>query len=201
MERRLTGLFDDAGKAASRVLEVGSGPVGIVSALSWGERHAIDPLEDFYTRNPELIEFRDPAVRHATGTGEHLPFPDRHFSLVIIDNVIDHVNAADRVLKEIHRVLDPSGIMYLAVNIHTSWGAFLHRILANLRLDPGHPYTFTRESIRKFIEQVGFTVLREDTDEYRNTRKVDRTSERITDRIKGYSGLTEFVYYAVCLKS
>jgi SAM-dependent methyltransferase len=200
MEARLVGLFDDGRKASARILEVGSGPVGIVSALHWGERYAIDSLEEFYKSSPELTEFRNPAVRHLTGTGEALPFPDDHFSLVIIDNVIDHVHAADRVLGEIRRVLIPGGIMYLAVNIHTSWGAFLHRILANLRLDPGHPYTFTRANIRRFIEQCGFTILREDAEDYRIARAADRKSQRSTDRVKGYSGLTEFVYYGVCSK-
>ncbi len=200
MERRLMGIFSDGQKAASRVLEIGSGPVGIVSALRWGERYAIDPLEDFYRSRPELTEFRNPAVKHMSGTGEILPFTDGHFSLVIIDNVIDHVHAAERVVKEIHRVLIPGGIMYLAVNIHTPWGAFLHRILVDLCIDRKHPHTFTRAGIRSLIKACRFKVLSEDADDYNVARKTDRKSRELTSKIKGYSGLTEFVYYGVCAK-
>ncbi len=200
MEHRLEAFFDNSRRASSRILEVGSGPVGIVSALRWGQRYAIDPLEDFYRRTPELTKFRNPTVKYMSGTGEKLPFTDDHFSLVIIDNVIDHVHAATRVLHEIHRVLASGGVMYLAVNIHTSWGAFLHCILANLQIDRGHPYTFTQAGIRRFIERSGFTILSEDVDDYHKARTKDRKSRTLAHKIKGYSGLTEFLYYGVCTK-
>lgn len=83
-------------------------------------RDAIDPLNDFYSSNPELVRLRDPSVRYQTGTGEALPFEDSRFSLVILDNVLDHVQEASGVLRDIHRVIAQDGIFYFAVNIHTT---------------------------------------------------------------------------------
>lgn len=39
--------------------------------------------------------------------------------------------------------LEPAGHLYLAVNVHSRWGAFLHGALAAFHIDKGHPYTFT----------------------------------------------------------
>ena len=94
------------------------------------ERYAIDPLEHFYATRPTLVALRRPGVTYLDGTGERLPFDDATFSLVIIDNVIDHTYAPERILREIQRILQPDGHLYLSVNVHTRWGALLHTVLA-----------------------------------------------------------------------
>ena len=197
MEKRLVGYFDDDRRKYAKVLEIGSGPIGLISFTSWGERYAIDPLEKFYRSNPVLTSLRDPTVCYGQGTGEQLPFRDSFFSLVILDNVLDHVQNATGVLKEIYRVLSRDGLMYLAINVHTEWGAFLHSGFSKMKIDKGHPYTFTLRSIRKFVNGHRFDILREEVDDYYQARERDRRSLSLKDKIKGYSGLSEFVYYAV----
>ena len=54
LEKRLAKYEDTGRKKQGRVLEIGSGPIGIVNCLEWGQRFAIDPLEDFYKGNPHL---------------------------------------------------------------------------------------------------------------------------------------------------
>ena len=201
MEKKLGDWFPASRRQDARVLEIGSGPIGIVSFLGWGERHAIDPLEDFYRTNQGLCELRKPEVNYRAGTGEQLPFDDNGFSLVVIDNVIDHVRRAEDVMKEIFRVLSGNGILYLAVNIHTSWGGVLHSVLSKAGIDKGHPYTFTLGRIRQFMKKNGFTVLSDTTGDYREAKDQDRRSSSIKDRIKGYTGLSEFVYYCVASKT
>jgi len=183
-----------------RVLEIGSGPIGIVNFLDWGERFAIDPLESFYRQQPSLVRLRNSGATYLSGSGEELPIDDESCSLVIIDNVIDHTFAPERILREISRVLEPTGRLYLSVNVHTSWGAFLHNALAMLRIDKGHPYTFTSSRLRQLLARGGFTVLLEDVGDYHEARRADRGSHRPTDRIKGYSGLSEFQHLVVCSK-
>lgn len=200
MEKRLAPYFKEDEKIKARVLEIGSGPIGIVTFLKWGERYTIDPLEDFYKSNPVLSQLRDRTVRYGQGGGERLPFEDGALSLVILDNVLDHVHEASGVLNEIHRVLAKDGILYLAVNLHTSWGAFLHRILSRLLIDRGHPYTFTAGSIRTFIQRHRFNILTESINDYQQARAQDLKSAASKDKIKGYTGLSEFIYYAVCGK-
>ena len=47
------------------------------------------------------------------GVAEALPFADASFDLVILDNVLEHVQDRGRSLDEIRRVLRPGGILYL----------------------------------------------------------------------------------------
>jgi len=200
MEKRLEGFIDEARKSEIKVVELGCGPIGIISYLKWGKRYAVDPLEQFYASNEVLTKLRDPEVAYIKGTGENLPFENAQFELAILDNVIDHVHEADRVLKEVRRVIDENGKLYLAVNIHTTWGGMLHAILSKTRIDKGHPYTFTLSSIRSFIKKQGFIIKYEAVSDYREARLQDIKSTSISRKIKAYLGLSEFVYYAVCTK-
>lgn len=186
---------------AGKVLEIGSGPIGIVNFLEWGERYAIDPLESFYRQQPSLVKLRTSGATYLAGSGERLPLDDGSCALVIIDNVIDHTYAPGKILEEISRVLEPSGRLYLSVNVHTGWGAFLHNLLAVLRIDKGHPYTFTSNTLRELLARGGFTTLLEQVADYSEARQADRRSRRATDRIKGYTGLSEFQHLVLCSKT
>jgi ubiquinone/menaquinone biosynthesis C-methylase UbiE len=200
MEKLLADHLNPETKKTAKILEIGSGPIGIVSFLKWGERYTIDPLENFYKTNPVLSQMRDSAVRYEQGTGEKLPFESEFFNLVILDNVLDHVHTASNVLHEIYRVLSKDGKLYLCVNIHRPWGGFLHSILSRLKIDKGHPYTFTAKSIRTFIQGHRFSILTEFINDYEKSREQDRRSTDLKAKIKGYTGLSEFVYVVVCSK-
>jgi len=199
LEDRLNGTGVVCGPAI-KVLEIGSGPIGIVNFLTWGHRYAIDPLEHFYRTKPALVALRQSGVTYLDGTGERLPFDDGTFGLVIIDNVIDHTSAPAIVLQEISRVLADDGTLYLSVNVHTRWGALLHECLAGLHIDKGHPHTFTSETLRRLLRTHGFIPQAEQVEDYRKTRRADRMSPRLTDRIKGYTGMSEFSHGVVCRK-
>ena len=190
-----------AARTDGKVLEIGSGPVGIVNFLSWGERYAIDPLEHFYRTRPTLVSLRDKNVTYVDGTGERLPFADASCALVIIDNVIDHTYAPGKILDEIARILRPDGHLYLSVNVHTQWGFLLHTALAILQIDRGHPYTFTSPSLRRLLERHDFNVRAEHVDEYQVARRADRESPSVKARVKGYTGLSEFSHAVICRKN
>jgi SAM-dependent methyltransferase len=197
LEERLAAVTDRPLRAG-KLLEIGSGPIGIVNFLEWGERYAIDPLEHFYRTQPSLAALRKPGVTYLDGTGEHLPFEDRSFTLVIIDNVIDHTYAPRAILEEIRRVLRPDGSLYLSVNVHTRWGAWLHDVLATFRIDKGHPYTFTSRILRDLIAAHGFTSVSEQVDDYRDARRADRQAPGLKQKVKGFTGLSEFSHSMLC---
>jgi SAM-dependent methyltransferase len=199
LDRRLSAAFVPRPPQA-RILEIGSGPIGIVNFLTWGERFAIDPLEHFYQKTPTLIALRNPGVTYLDGTGEQLPFDDGTFALVIIDNVIDHTSAPAAVLQQINRVLAADGHLYLSVNVHTRWGALLHECLAGLHIDKGHPHTFTSATLRRLLQMHGFIPHAEHVEDYNQVRRADRIAPRLTDRIKGYTGLSEYSHGIVCRK-
>jgi SAM-dependent methyltransferase len=198
LEKRLDMIH--VANRSGKVLEIGSGPIGIVNFLGWGDRYALDPLECFYSTRPTLIGLRNPDVRYQAGTGEDLSFDDESCSLVIIDNVLDHTYQPGRILTQVARILRPDGHLYLAVNVHTPWGALLHTGLAVLQIDKGHPYTFTSGRLRRFVNAHGFDVVQEQTEDYEAAKRENRQSGALTDRIKGYSGLSEFSHSMVCRK-
>ena len=197
LEERLAAAADPL-PGSGKVLEIGSGPIGIVNFLEWGERYAIDPLEHFYRTQPSLAALRKPGVTYLDGAGERLPFEDGSFTLVIIDNVIDHTYAPRAILEEIRRVLRPDGRLYLSVNVHTAWGAWLHGVLAALRIDKGHPYTFTSRTLRELIAAHAFAVVSEQVDDYEHAKRVDRQAPGFKQKLKGYTGLSEFSHSVLC---
>lgn len=197
LERRLSNFLDADAQGTARVLEIGSGPLGIVNFLDWGECFAIDPLERFYRESKTLTQLRTSRVTYLAGTGEDLPFEDRFFSLVIIDNVIDHTYAPEKILQQIRRVLAPDAILYLAVNVHTRWGALLHSLVAMLSIDTGHPYTFTSAAARHLLLNSRFTICEEETEDYHRSKQQNCRSTSWRDKVKGYTGLSEFQFHAI----
>jgi SAM-dependent methyltransferase len=198
LEKRLDSIH--VSNKEGKVLEIGSGPIGIVNFLRGGERYAVDPLEHFYCTRPTLVGLRNPDVRYQSGTGEDLSFENESCSLVIIDNVLDHTYEPGRILKQVERILRPDGCLYLAVNVHTVLGALLHTALAVLQIDKGHPYTFTSGRLRRFVGGHGFEVMHEQIEDYEAAKRENRRSKELTDRIKGYTGLSEFAHSMVCCK-
>ena len=200
LDKRLEKHVDPDQRDLGRVLEIGSGPIGIVNCLEWGQRFAIDPLEDFYEQSPTLTKLRKPGVAYLKGTGENLPYPESFFSVVIIDNVIDHTHSPEKVLDEIYRVLKKNGLLYLAVNIRTAWGAMIHRVLAALYVDKGHPHTITKEAIRELLMANHFEIFTEEFEDYHDLKKKNCRSTDLKAKIKGYLGISEFEYHVVCQK-
>lgn len=185
-----------------RILELGSGPVGVVSAIEEAkERVAIDPLCNFYSSQEALIQCRSNEVKYLNARGEDLAFDDKYFDLVLIENVIDHVQDSCRVMKEISRVLKSSGILYLTVNLHPPIGFVLHRIASKLQIDKGHPHSFTRGRIRRFLNEYGFEIARDEWENYWQCRLNDLKSDSYKRKLKALSGLSEFLYTSVCRNS
>ena len=97
-----------------RVLEIGTGSGGIAH---WFATHpslrcevaAVDVVDNRLVRDGYVYR----QVR-----GVELPFADASFNVVITNHVIEHVGNADAQhhhLAEIHRVMKPDGVGYLAV--------------------------------------------------------------------------------------
>jgi ubiquinone/menaquinone biosynthesis C-methylase UbiE len=201
MEKRLLRHFDSARYDSSCILEIGCGPIGIINYINEGTLYGLDPLEDFYGSNETLTKLRNKRVQYIVGSGEQIPFDDGSFDLVISDNVIDHVSDPNEVMREIYRVLKKGGLLYFVLNVRTPYGAKFHRILSKLLIDKGHPQSFDMHSTQGLIQRTRFSLLNEWISDYRQARAGDIASNSLKDKIKGYTGLSEFIYYAVCGKS
>lgn len=200
LEKLLSPFVDAPTRRTAKVLEIGSGPVGIVNFLGWGERYAIDPLEHFYRQSKTLTQLRTSDVTYLRGTGEQLPFDDETFSLVIMDNVLDHTYDPSVILQQIRRIVKADGLLYLAVNIHTAWGSIVHRLLTVLPIDRGHPHTFTQHALRDLLRANRFEIRKEVIEDYQKIRRRYRQSPSLRDRLKGYTGVAEFQFHAIARK-
>lgn len=88
------------------VLDVGCGNGGISGAFHpdnevWGV-DIEDKRRDGFPSNFEVV------------SSERLPFPDAKFDVVVSHHVIEHVEDQQLHLSELHRVLRPSGVAYIA---------------------------------------------------------------------------------------
>lgn len=117
------------------------------------------------------------------GVAENLPFGDKEFGFVNMNEVIEHVNDAEKSMKEVFRVLKEGGKVYISVpnrfglkdqHFNLYFVNWLPRSWSNTfislfgkhkdysgenglqRLDQMHYYTYSRA--KKFFESIGFTV-------------------------------------------
>ncbi len=98
-----------------RVLEVGSGAHGNVFFLGHPNAVGVDPMAREYKA---LFPGWQGRCETIEAFGEHLPFPDASFDVVISDNVVDHAEDPGGIAREIVRVTRPGGVIYFAVNVH-----------------------------------------------------------------------------------
>ena len=192
---------NDLSASGARLLEIGSGPVGLLGSLPASSRIAVDPLEDYYGSIPTLIAARSPEVSYLQGTGEALPVEDASIDLVIMENCIDHCQDMSAVMAEIRRALTSQGRLYLTVNARCNLGYWIHRVLSMTRIDAGHPHTFTLARVGQFLEGEGFSVLDQETGSFREAWLEDLRAHSVKQRLKGLMLVSEFLVSVVAIRT
>lgn len=190
------GLKELTGGEA-RVVEIGSGPIGVVGYFPARSRIAVDPLEDFYSSREALVEVRSSEVSYRQGTGEALPVEDDSADMVVIENCIDHCQDMDAVMDDIRRVLRPGGYLYLTVNARSRPGYYVHRFLSSTGIDAGHPHTFTLSRVGDFIRRHGFGIVGLKHRSLMEAWKEDLAGPGLKPRIKALMGVSEFLVSVV----
>jgi SAM-dependent methyltransferase len=125
---------------SGRVLEIGAGngdnfahyPPGVCEVV------AVEP-EPYLRKLARTAAARAAvAVRVQDGVGEHLPFEDDSFDVVLASLVLCSVADPARTLTELHRVIRPNGELrfFEHVQAGTPISAFLQRILDRSRIWP-----------------------------------------------------------------
>lgn len=199
---RLQSLgFGHLTNGSATVLEVGSGPVGIVSYFNGRHRIAVDPLNSYYATNEVLCARRSTEVDYRTGVGEKIPCASASCDLVIIENCIDHVHDVHGVGRELFRVLRPNGVLYLNVNCRTTGGYYVHRAMSRLRIDTGHPHTFTPERAIGFVERHGFQPMASESASAWQAHLHDLRASEMRTRLKALCGVSEYVFKVYARKS
>ena len=131
-------LIEAAGlKPGQRVLEVGSGPGHIASALA--ETGIEVTGIDFSGAMVEVARTRYPELAFQEANAENLPFDDESFDAVVSSFVVHHLARPEIVFREVRRVLKPGGrfafAVFAAPEAQSSIGAFFGAVEAHASLD------------------------------------------------------------------
>ena len=131
-----------------------------------------------------FVNLRDKSVKYSSNKGEELPFNDKMFDLLIVDNVLDHCENPLQVLSEIKRVLKEDGLVYFRQNTYNYYGKAIRAIMEFFLIDRGHPFTFTKSGLRKFFQQYDFEILKSKSNGYFDTWKGEITSGNAKNMLK-----------------
>jgi SAM-dependent methyltransferase len=202
LEKRLRRLgLDNLLDGSSRILELGSGPIGVIGYLPGRDRVAVDPLNRFYATSEHLTRLRNPEVRYLDSPGEEIPLTTGGYQLVVMENCIDHTQDPEQVMSEIVRLLVPGGTLYMTVNARSRLGYWVHRLLARLELDPGHPHTFTAKRFENFVSRHGFEIREFEVGSWWAAWKGDLWGKSLRAKAKGVLLVSEHLLSCVATKS
>jgi SAM-dependent methyltransferase len=157
-----------------RVVTIGCGCTGDLAAWPAAVKIAVDPLLSAYQELGMLIEDApntQPTVFLSAGV-QDLPLLNDCADIVICRNALDHMPNPKQGLDQIWRILNPSGIFFLSVDIG---GA----------PTPDEPSPFTRESLSLLLEQQFDTFVVRDRQAPHNEWR--DASVTILARKKGYA--------------
>lgn len=197
----LKRLDGDPRNQRTTILEIGNGPVGMISHFPGHVRIGVDPLERYFQGKKALLSARDPTVHYLEGKGEELPLADDFFDLVISDNCIDHVVRPGDVLAEIRRVMKPDGLLYMSVNTRNPVGYVIHRMLSRLRVDRGHPHSFTKTTFLSLLRSASFSAVDTNFASYANALHNEIRESPLRGIAKGVMGITEMRAEAIVTPS
>lgn len=149
-----------------RVLDLGCGEGRHALAAYWfgAAQHvvAVDVSQrDVATALARRRDFPQPDPnKHChifVADGLQLPFADGAFDVVICSEVLEHIPAYQAMLAEANRVLKPQGV--LAVSVPRAWPERICWWLSSAyhQVKGGHIRIFKASTLRREIEQLGFT--------------------------------------------
>lgn len=152
------------------VLDIGSGPGRYYSALQ--ERF---PEIEYYACDlyAGMVQTHPHKKTLALADAQRLPYPDATFDVVMANHMLFHVPNVERALREIRRVVKPTGFVMVTTNsIHTmpEFQALMRRAItllsppgtANVSVPGQHTDPFTLESGTRLLCHHFFAVVRYD---------------------------------------
>jgi SAM-dependent methyltransferase len=142
----------------SKMLDYGCGEVG--------------HLFDFYSRGINIsgAEISSEMVNackkagldvHQVTNPDIIPFEKNTFDIVYLMQVFEHLRNPHVFLDELHRVLKPGGILFMAVpNSKSVWRNIFGRNWVTGWFAPFHLFHYDKKSLSKIAGQHGFIVLK-----------------------------------------
>lgn len=145
-----------SGMKTGRLLDVGSGPGNLVA-------HAIDMGWDAVGQ--EISQWactraREKGIPVLEGPLEDQHLPDASFDAASMFDVLEHLTDPRRTVEEIRRVLKPGGVLVIETpNIGGLFARFVYRDRSDLVKPRSHICLFSPRSIRRLMDEAGFSRL------------------------------------------
>jgi hypothetical protein len=131
------GFSDGQDFGTQTLIDLGSGPIGLLTRLRATCRIAVDPLPLVNTADMDILRIRRPAER----TG----LPSSIADQVYIYNLLQHVISPIHVLDECTRLLKSGGRVFLLEQL-------------NLPTDSEHPHTLRIEMFDQWVQRENYHV-------------------------------------------
>ncbi|WXG40757.1 MAG: class I SAM-dependent methyltransferase [Candidatus Freyarchaeum deiterrae] len=98
-----------------RVLDVGSGSGGISIAFAKNgiETVNFDTGQKYTTVSQKWAEENGVKLNQMLASGEEMPFKDKSFDVIICSDVIEHLERPENLVKEVSRLLQKDGMLYI----------------------------------------------------------------------------------------
>ncbi len=148
-------------KSLGRVLDVGCGIGSLLLAARPDARSlaGVDIRQAFLDTARAAI----PEAALSLDSADALPFPDEMFDTVFFCDVIEHLENPFISLREIRRVLAPSGILLVTTPNSNALLRYVLQAKWPAMRDTSHILYFTRFSLRHALASVGFRSAGDET--------------------------------------
>ena len=115
------------------------------------------------------------------GELEDANFPANTFDYINMSHVLEHVTSPRNTLKKVKELLKPGGIVYIEVPNYESFSRKTSGEYWYAWETPRHLYTFSPDTLKRFIQESGLTVAKIETKVenlfyWDNTYKQEETS-------------------------
>lgn len=124
------------------LVDIGSGPIGILTRFKSKNKIAVDPLE---------IDSIDKSIKRIKAPGENTTLESNFADKVFMYNVLQHVCAPEKILNEINRILKHGGTAYILEQL-------------NLPTDIGHPSSLKLKIFENFLADNNIEIIKKSLD-------------------------------------
>ncbi|MFH1056956.1 MAG: class I SAM-dependent methyltransferase [Candidatus Micrarchaeota archaeon] len=148
------------GFAKPKILDAGCGD-GAMTKYLVGIPGASVTGVDYNPKRIKRAKKLVPKASFRTGNLYHLPFKNNSFDIVLIHHVLEHVKEDERVLRELHRVAKPNGILIVGVPNEGEFIAQIRdKVVQRKILDAtDHENFYTITSLSGKVGKSGFEVI------------------------------------------
>ncbi|MBW3015465.1 class I SAM-dependent methyltransferase [Candidatus Woesearchaeota archaeon] len=170
LQRRKYYLFSFLPQDASlrdRILDWGCGKSGLPFALKkelkYREVHGCDVSATAIKENKNYALDNNYDVEFRLISDDSLPYENDYFDAIITTDVFGHVDKPILRLKELHRILKPSGVIAFHTESKYRPNYFYRKIIKKLGFDPwadyiGHINLNTKKELIDMFHQAGFKI-------------------------------------------